>query len=118
MKNLDLDLLRTLVTVEKANTFSGAAQALFKTQSAITQQMQRLESQMGCPLFQKKGRRRILTAQGQQLADYGRRLLAINDEALRSIGRHQIGRATSELQSLMRRSYAVYCLKNKNNTNK
>lgn len=90
MNNLDLDLLRTLVTIEKTNTFSGAATALFKTQSAITQQMQRLESQIGCALFQKKGRRRILTAQGQQLADYGRRLLAINDEALRSIGRKQM----------------------------
>jgi DNA-binding transcriptional LysR family regulator len=90
MKNLDLDLLRTLVTIEKTNTFSGAAEALFKTQSAITQQMQRLETQFGCTLFVKKGRRRILTPQGRQLADYGRRLLAINDEALRTVGQKQM----------------------------
>lgn len=90
MKNLDLDLLRTLVTIEKTNTFSGAADALFKTQSAITQQMQRLEAQLGYTLFVKKGRRRILTPQGRQLADYGRRLLAINDEALRTVGQKQM----------------------------
>src|SRR5690606_3141493 len=90
MKNLDLDLLRTLVTIEQTNTFSGAADALYRTQSAITQQMQRLEIQLGCPLFQKKGRRRVLTPQGQQLADYGRRLLAINDEALRTVGQKQM----------------------------
>jgi len=90
MNNLDLDLLRTLVTIEKTNTFSGAADVLYKTQSAVTQQMQRLESQMGCPLFQKKGRRRVLTQQGRQLADYGRRLLAINDEALRTVGQKQM----------------------------
>lgn len=90
MKNLDLDLLRTLVTIEKTNTFSGAAEALFKTQSAITQQMQRLETQFDCTLFMKKGRRRILTPQGRQLADYGRRLLAINDEALRTVGQKQM----------------------------
>jgi len=90
MNNLDLDLLRTLVTIEKTNTFSGAADVLYKTQSAVTQQMQRLESQMGCPLFQKKGRRRMLTQQGRQLADYGRRLLAINDEALRTVGQKQM----------------------------
>lgn len=90
MKNLDLDLLRTLVTIEKTNTFSGAAEELFKTQSAITQQMQRLEAQFGCSLFLKKGRRRVLTPQGQQLADYGRRLLAINDEAVRTIGQKQM----------------------------
>lgn len=90
MKNLDLDLLRTLITIEKTNTFSGAAEILFKTQSAITQQMQRLETQLGCTLFVKKGRRRVLTPQGRQLADYGRRLLAINDEALRTVGQKQM----------------------------
>lgn len=90
MLNLDLDLLRTLLTIEKTNTFSGAADALFRTQSAVTQQMQRLESQMGCPLFQKKGRNRVLTPQGQQLAEYARKMLAINDEAVRSIGRKQM----------------------------
>jgi len=90
MVNLDLDLLRTLVTIEKVNTFSGAANVLFRTQSAVTQQMQRLESQMGCPLFQKKGRNRVLTPQGQQLAEYARRLLAINDEAVRSVGQKQM----------------------------
>jgi DNA-binding transcriptional LysR family regulator len=90
MRNLDLDLLRTLITIEKTNTFSGAAAILFKTQSAITQQMQRLEEQLGCTLFVKKGRRRVLTPQGRQLADYGRRLLAINDEAVRTVGQKQM----------------------------
>lgn len=90
MINFDLNLLRTLITIEKTNTFSDAAHTLSRTQSAITQQMQRLESQIGCPLFQKKGRNRVLTTQGQQLAEYARRLLAINDEAIRSIGQKQM----------------------------
>ncbi len=90
MNNLDLGLLRTLVTVEKTNTFSGAAAVLFKTQSAISQQMQRLESQIGYPLFEKRGRHRELTAQGKQLAMYARRLLAINDEVLRTLGQQQV----------------------------
>lgn len=90
MINLDLDLLRTLVTIEKTNTFSDAADALFRTQSAVTQQMQRLEMQIGCPLFIKKGRKRVFTSQGQQLAEYAKRLLAINDEAVRSIGQKQM----------------------------
>ena len=89
MNNLDLGLLRTLVTVEKTNTFSGAAAVLFKTQSAISQQMQRLESQIGYPLFEKRGRHRELTAQGKQLAMYARRLLAINEEVLRTLGQQQ-----------------------------
>ncbi|KGP00584.1 LysR substrate-binding domain-containing protein [Alcaligenes faecalis] len=90
MRNLDLDLLRTLVTIEKTSTFSGAAEQLHKTQSAVTQQMQRLESQLEVSLFQKQGRHRILTSQGKQLANYARRLLAINDEAMRTIGQKQM----------------------------
>ncbi len=90
MNNLDLGLLRTLLIFEKTNTFSGTADALFKTQSAVSQQMQRLESQMGYPLFQKRGRHRELTPQGKQLAEYARRLLAINDEVLRSVGQQQM----------------------------
>ncbi|NYT64394.1 transcriptional regulator LrhA [Alcaligenaceae bacterium] len=90
MKNLDIALLRTLVTIKNSNTFSEAGTKLSKTQSAITQQMQRLESQMGVPLFQKQGRVRALTVHGLQLADYGQRLLAINDEAIRNIGQKQM----------------------------
>lgn len=90
MKNLNMDLLRTLVTIQSSQTFSEAANRLFKTQSAITQQMQRLESQVGLVLFQKKGRIRLLTPHGLQLAEYGRRLLAINDEAVRTVGQKQL----------------------------
>lgn len=90
MKNLDMELLRTLVTIKSSNTFSEAGAKLSRTQSAITQQMQRLESQIGLALFQKKGRARVLTPYGLQLADYGQRLLAINDEAIRTIGQKQM----------------------------
>lgn len=90
MKNLDIDLLRTLVTIQGTNTFSEAAVRLSLTQSAITQQMKRLESQLGFALFQKKGRGRVLTPQGMQLFDYGRRMLALNDEAIRTLGQQQM----------------------------
>jgi DNA-binding transcriptional LysR family regulator len=90
MQNLDLGLLRTLVTIERTNTFSGAAHVLSKTQSAVTQQMQRLEEQLGCTLFVKRGRLRILTARGQQLVEHARRLLMINDDALRMIRQTQM----------------------------
>ena len=84
MKTLDLQLLRVLVAIEAHNSFAGAAIHLGKTQSAVTQQMQRLEDQIGHPLFEKQGRHKRLTLHGKKLLDYARHLLAINDDALRS----------------------------------
>lgn len=85
MKNLDIDLLRTLFTIQKTGTFSAAANELFRTQSAITQQMHRLESLAGQPLFRKSGRQRVLTDAGRTLAGYAQRILALHDEAIRTL---------------------------------
>lgn len=82
MRNFEIELLRTLVAIVEHETFAAAGVHLDKTQSAITQQMQRLESQAGAVLFEKSGRSKRLTAQGQQLLQYARRMLAINDEAM------------------------------------
>lgn len=62
MRNLDLDLLRTLTAIARYETFSEAANRLHKTQSAVTQQMQRLEAAIGLPLFEKQGRNKALSA--------------------------------------------------------
>ncbi|WP_411886296.1 LysR substrate-binding domain-containing protein [Polaromonas sp. YR568] len=85
MKTLDLELLRCLVAIHEQDSFAGAAVHLGKTQSAVTQQMQRLEDQIGHPLFEKQGRSKRLTPHGLKLLDYARHLLAINDDALRSL---------------------------------
>lgn len=81
MRHLDLELLRTFVAVVDGQSFAAAAQAVSRTQSAVTQQMQRLESNLGKPLFRRVGRHKQPTADGQQLLSYARRLLALHDEA-------------------------------------
>ncbi|PUA18698.1 LysR substrate-binding domain-containing protein [Glaciimonas sp. PCH181] len=83
MKNLDIELLRTFVTVVGEQTFSRAGIKIGKTQAAVTQQMQRLEAIVGLPLFQKNGRNKALTAHGHQLQSYARELLLLNDDAMR-----------------------------------
>ncbi|MFY3137679.1 LysR substrate-binding domain-containing protein [Achromobacter xylosoxidans] len=85
MRNLDLDLLRTLTAIARYETFSEAANRLHKTQSAVTQQMQRLETAIGLPLFEKQGRNKALSTHGRRLVEYARHMLAINDEALRAL---------------------------------
>lgn len=82
MRNLDMELLRTFVAITEFSTFAAAADRVHRTQSAVTQQMQRLESQLGFTVFQKAGRNKQLTAQGAKLLEYAARILALNDEAI------------------------------------
>jgi len=83
--NLDLELLRTFVAIVERESFAAAAESVHRTQSAVTQQMQRLEAQLGKTLFHKKGREKRLTEDGLKLLEYSRRLLALNDEACAAI---------------------------------
>ncbi|RST48202.1 LysR substrate-binding domain-containing protein [Variovorax sp. MHTC-1] len=85
MSTLDLELLRSLVAIVGHESFGAAAVQLGRTQSAVTQQMQRLEEQIGHALFEKRGRQKRLTEHGERLLVYARQMLAMNDEALRHL---------------------------------
>jgi DNA-binding transcriptional LysR family regulator len=82
---LDLELLRSFIAVADRESFARAADQVHRTQSAVTQQMARLEEQLGVALFRKVGRSKRLTEHGVRLLDYARRLLALNDEAVESL---------------------------------
>lgn len=83
--NLDLDLLRTFVAVVDRNTFAAAAVSVCRTQSAVSQQMQRLEQLVGKELFVRHGRNKALTNHGMQMLGYARKILRLNDEACMSM---------------------------------
>ncbi|MBB3103328.1 LysR substrate-binding domain-containing protein [Azomonas macrocytogenes] len=82
---LDLELLRTFIAVADSQSFAEAGQQLARTQSSVTQQMQRLEQSVGVALFQKQGRQKQLTDAGRQLLRRAREMLALNDDALNSL---------------------------------
>lgn len=84
--NLDIDLLRTLVTVVETGSFTKTGEALGRTQSAISVQIKRLESQFGKTLLIRNGRTFELTEDGGQLLDYAYRILALNDDAVSRLG--------------------------------
>jgi len=84
-ENLDIELLRTFVMVADLETFSKAGVRLGRTQGAVSQQMQRLETLVGTALFLKEGRTKRLTQPGRQLLSYARDLLMLNDDAFRSL---------------------------------
>jgi len=83
--NLDTVLLRTFVAAARRESFAGAAVDVFRTQAAVSQQMQRLEESVGCKLFEQVGRRKQLTEHGVRLLDYARQILRLNDDACRAL---------------------------------
>ncbi|MGR3433997.1 MAG: LysR family transcriptional regulator [Shimia sp.] len=81
-RNLDLTSLRSFVTVADLGGVTRASGALHLTQSAVSMQLKRLEEALGVGLLDRTNRSVALTAAGEQLLGYARRMLALNDEAL------------------------------------
>jgi len=80
--NLDIDCLRSFLMVADAMSFSRAAEMVGRSQSTISQQIAKLETQVGRPLLlRRKGRVLELTSEGDRLMRYARRILQLNDEA-------------------------------------
>jgi DNA-binding transcriptional LysR family regulator len=80
--NLDVDLLKTFIAIAETGGFTRAADEVNKTQGAVSMQMRRLEDILGRPVFQRAGRQSRLTADGERLLDYARRIVRLNDEAV------------------------------------
>lgn len=80
IRNLDTGLLRAFVAVAELGGMTAAAQQLHLTQAAISQQIRRLEEQLGQQLFDRGKRGLSRTAMGDRLYGPARAMLAQNDE--------------------------------------
>lgn len=83
--NLSTELLRTFVTVVDLDGFNRAALQLHKTQSTVSQQIRRLEAELGLDLFAPDGRKRRLTAAGERFIGHARQLLRMQEAAIAAI---------------------------------
>jgi molybdate transport repressor ModE-like protein len=72
---LDLKRLRVLAEVARQGSFSGAAEALYMSQSAVSQQVATLEKEVGMPLLER-------TRQGPKLNDAGEGLVCHAEAAM------------------------------------
>ncbi|WP_246235916.1 LysR substrate-binding domain-containing protein [Acerihabitans arboris] len=79
VRNLDITLLRTFVAVADHNGMTAAGNALHLTQSAVSQQIARLEDLSGA-LFIRERRTLRLTSNGERFLGKARRLITLNDE--------------------------------------
>ncbi|MBJ7590997.1 LysR family transcriptional regulator [Aeromonas veronii] len=78
---LDPLLLRSFVAIIDTGSFTRAGERVHLTQSTISQQIRRLEQQLGCPLLDRSGRQVVATAEGEQLLGLARRILALLAQA-------------------------------------
>lgn len=74
---LDPQLLQSFVAIVETGSFTRAAERIHLTQSTLSQQMRRLEQQLGCTLLDRSGRQVVTTAQGETLLGLARRILGL-----------------------------------------
>jgi DNA-binding transcriptional LysR family regulator len=79
--DLDVLLLKSFVAVVDTKSLTVAGRRIGRTQSAVSQQIQRLEHAVGKQLIRRDRRRLVLTQSGELLLQYARAILRLNDEA-------------------------------------
>lgn len=85
---MEIRQLQTFRTVARTLSFTRAAEALNYAQSSVTAQVQALEEELSTPLFERLGRRIVLTEAGQRLLNYAERILQLEEEARTEISGH------------------------------
>src|ERR1700723_4711416 len=78
---LDLELLRSFVSVVDSGGFPRAGDRVHRTQSTVSQQIKRREEDVGQPLLNRSGKDVTPTEAGERLLSYARRLLSLAEEA-------------------------------------
>ena len=84
-RDMQLDWLKCFVAVVDTGTLSSAATEVFRSQSAVSMQIKKLEDAMGHRLLDRSSRRLQLTPEGQTLLGYARRMLDLQAEAQQAL---------------------------------
>ncbi|WP_428775931.1 LysR family transcriptional regulator [Vibrio sp.] len=82
MKMIHPQLLVTYIAVCETGSFTRAAERIHNSQSTISQQINRLESILGCTLLVRTSQRVTLTEQGESVLRYAHRIVDLNSSML------------------------------------
>jgi DNA-binding transcriptional LysR family regulator len=77
---MNVDHIKAFHKVAATGSFTKAAQELFLTQSAVSQQVRSLEDEIGGRLFDRSGKKIRLTGEGEVLLTYAERLFDLHEE--------------------------------------
>jgi DNA-binding transcriptional LysR family regulator len=103
---MDLAQLEVFLMVAREGRFSRAAEKLYRTQSAVSQSIHKLEEEIGEPLLDRSSRDGLLTDAGRVLQEYADRLLNLRNDAqealveLRELHKGKLAIAANEFTAL------------------
>lgn len=86
---MDLKQLQTFLTAAETLSFTQTAQLLDYAQSSITAQIKSLEEELGVILFERLGKRVILTDEGKRLQQYAQKMLELDSEMKKAVSNEQ-----------------------------
>ena len=72
---ISLEAIRIVKTIQEKGSFAAAAEALYKVPSALTYSVQKLETDLGVALFDRRGQRAVLTQAGELLIQQRRAII-------------------------------------------
>src|SRR5712675_290630 len=87
-RTMDLVELQIFKTVAELGGITKAAAALHRVQSNVTTRVKQLEQRLGTKLFNRQGRRLVLSSEGKVLLAYADRLLRLSSEAQAAVKGH------------------------------
>jgi DNA-binding transcriptional LysR family regulator len=82
---MDLSELEVLISLAQEGSFSRAAEALHRSQPAVSQAIRRLEDEVGAQLMDRTSRKVVLTSAGTILLGYARRMVQLREDAKRAL---------------------------------
>lgn len=85
MARLNYNHLRYFWAVAHEGNLTRAAEHLYVSQSALSIQIQKLEAEIGHPLFERRGKQLILTEAGQIALDHADEIFAIGNELMSTL---------------------------------
>ncbi|HEV2687589.1 MAG TPA: LysR family transcriptional regulator [Bryobacteraceae bacterium] len=82
---MELAHSRALIAIGELSSFSKAGERLNLSPPAVFAQIHQLEAELGEKLYERSGRKLVLTPAGRLMMDYCRRLILVHDEAVGAI---------------------------------
>lgn len=106
---IDSRQLNAFVSISRSGSFTAAAKELSLTQSAVSHAIKALESSVGCRIFDRLGKKMVLTLAGEQLLHHAQKILTEMDSARDSLtnlgkwgrGRLRVGASTAACQYIL-----------------